>query len=197
MSFQEKKEKTIRELSTILQNALERQESNDNLIIHFSAQKIALTMIEMYCKAVILYIAQRPKGQKCFIMVTECTQSHFVEITRMMALFYNKQGHNPLMGNTQIFMSGQKEGEEFLIMGANLGEAIGSSEKLAFARCIHPNCLKILKKMLKKRVKDNRKMSADAMNTNVSIAPFDMLEYNKEKETLFERSLQSTLKQDV
>ena len=53
------------------------------------------------------------------------------------------------------------------------------------------------KKNVKKRVKDNRKMSADAMNTNVSIAPFDMLEYNKEKETLFERSLQSTLKQDV
>lgn len=197
MSFQEKKERTIRELSVILHNALEREESNDNLIIHFSAQKIALTMIEMFCKAVILYIAQRPKGQKCFIMVTECTQSYFVEITRMMALFYNKQGNNPLMGDTQIFMSGQKEGEEFLITGTNLGEAIGSSEKLAFARCIHPNCLKILKKMLKKRVKDNWKMSADAMNTNVSIAPFDMLEYNKEKETLFERSLQSTLKQDV
>lgn len=209
MSFQENKEKTIQELSARLKKCLGQEGYHNNMIIHFSAHKIALTMIEMFCKAVILYIAQRPKEHKCFIMVTECTQSHFVEITRMMALFYDKQGCNPLMGGTQIFMSGQKEGEEFLITGNSLREAIGSSEKLAFARCIHPNCLKILKKMLKKRElieksnkKKGRKNSSDKKNINmsntaVSIAPFDMLEYNKEKETLFERSLQSTLKQDV
>lgn len=200
MSFQEKKEKTIQELFMRLKKSLEQEEYNNNLVIHFSAEKIALTMIEMFCKAVIFYIAQKPKGNKCFIMVTECTQSHFVEITRMMALFYDKQGYNPFMSDTQIFMSGQKEGEEFLITGTNLGEAIGSSEKLAFARCIHPNCLKTLKKMLKKRENGNQKTKMEnikAVNSIVSIAPFDMLEYNKEKATLFERSLKSTLEQDV
>lgn len=197
MSFQEKKEKTIQKLSIMLKDSLEQEKHNHNLIIHFSAPKIALTMIEMFCKAVILYIAQKPKGHKCFIMVTECTQSHFVEITRMMALFYNKQGCNPLMSDTQIFLSGQKEGEEFLITGSDLREAVGSSEKLAFARCIHPNCLKILKKMLKKRETDNRNTNLNTKNTNVSLAPFDMREYNENKETLFGRNLQSTLRQDV
>lgn len=189
MSFQEKKEKTIQELTIRLKKSLKQKE--DNEIIHFSAENIALTMVELFCKTIILYITQRPQGHKCYIMITECTQSHFVEITRIMALFYDKQGCNPFMKGIQIFMSGQKEGEEFLITGTNLGEAIGSTEKLAFARCIHPNCLKTLKRMLKKH-----KMGITP-NGVVSIAPFDMLEYNKGEMTLFERSLQNTLKQDV
>lgn len=190
MSFQEKKERTIQDLSDRLQRSLPI-ENTENLIIHFSAEKIALTMVEMFCKAIMLYIAQKPAGQGCYIMITECSQSHFVEITRMMALFYDKQGMNPLMKDTQIFMSGQQEGEEFLISGNNLGEAIGSTEKLAFARCIHPDCLKILKKMLK-----NHKMGK-LPNDTVSIAPFDMIKYDDTKKTLFERSLQSVLNQDV
>ncbi len=189
MSFQEKKEETIKELYIRLKGCLGQKE--DNLIIHFSADKIALTMIEMFCKAIIFYIAQKTWGHKCYIMITECTQSHFLEITRMMALFYNKQGKNPLMEGIQIFMSGQKEGEEFLITGANLGEAIGSTEKLAFARCIHPNCLKTLKKMLQNRDK------GENPNNIVSIVPFDMLEYDTGKKTLFEKSLRSTLEQNV
>lgn len=212
MLYQERKEKTIEELSVRLKESLGQME--DNLIIHFSAEKIALTMVEIFCKAVILYIAQRTPGHKCYIMITECTQSHLVEITRIMALFYDKSGYNPMMEGTQIFMSGQKEGEEFLITGTDLEDAIGSTEKLAFARCIHPNCLKTLKKMLKKRKKNktddeklqnNKKAEKNAENPKidknpnkvVSIAPFDMLPYDENKATLFERSLQNTLEQDV
>lgn len=208
MLYQERKEKTIEELSIRLKESLGQKE--DNLIIHFSAEKIALTMVEIFCKAVILYIAQKQQGHKCYIMITECTQSHLVEITRIMALFYDKRGYNPMMEGTQIFMSGQKEGEEFLITGTDLEEAIGSTEKLAFARCIHPNCLKTLKKMLKKRKKNDEKKNNKKIEENdekhkiektpnkvVSIAPFDMLPYDENKKTLFERSLKNTLEQDV
>ena len=190
LHYQEIKERTIQKLAVKLKESI-MQNTGENLILHFSAEKIALTMIEMFCKAVMLYIAQKPRDQNCYIMITECSQSHFIEITRMMALFYDKQGVNQLMKGTQVFMSGQKEGEEFLISGVNLGEAIGSTEKLAFARCIHPDCLKILKKMLK-----NHKMGT-APNEVVSIVPFDMIKYGSVEQTLFERSLLNVLNQDV
>lgn len=48
---------------------------------------ISLTMVEIFCKAVILYIAQKQQGHKCYIMITECTQSHLVEKTRAGSQF--------------------------------------------------------------------------------------------------------------
>lgn len=188
--FQERKEKTIYELENRLSLDLENKVV-DNTIIHFSAQKIALTMIELFCKAVMLYIANRAEGKACYIMITECKEAHFIEITRMLALFYDKQGKNLLMKNTQILLSGEKEGEEFLITGKNLGEVVGSTEKLAFSRCVNPDCLKILKNMLK-----NRNMGKNS-NEIVSIVPFDMIKYDINRPTLFERDLKQVLNTEV
>lgn len=188
--FQERKEKTIYELENRLSCDLENKVV-DNTIIHFSAQKIALTMIELFCKAIMLYIAKRPQGKACYIMITDCKEAHFVEITRMLALFYDKQGKNRFMKNTQILLSGEKEGEEFLITGENLGEVVGSAEKLAFLRCVNPDCLKIMKNMLK-----NRNMGKNS-NETVSIVPFDMIKYDEDKPTLFERDLKNVLNTEV
>lgn len=194
-SYQERKERAIRALAEKLDYLLmkdeKKDEKKDYCFLHFSAEKIPMSRIELFCKAVMLSIARKPKKQSFYAMITECTSSHFVEITRMMALFYNKQGTNMLMKNTQIFMSGAKEGEEFLIAGSNLGEAIRSTEKLAFARCTPPDCLKILKKMLR-----NRNMGTTP-NDIVSIVPFDMIQYDKDKPTLLERRLAEVLNQDV
>lgn len=189
LSYQEKKEKTIHELNVKLSNDL--SEIKENTIIYFSAKNIALTMIEMFCKAIMLYIAKSFGIRPCYIMITDCTQSHFIEITRMLALFYDKQGKNSLMSGTQIFMSGEHPGEEFLISGCNLGEVVGSTEKLAFSRCINPDCLKILKNMLKNR------RSGSMPNEVVSIVPFDMVEYDKNRPTLFEESLRYVLETEV
>lgn len=189
-SYQERKEKTIQALADCLRYLIESEQA-DSRIIHFSAEKIPMSRIELFCKAVMLNIVMKPVEQSFNVMITDCTSSHFVEITRMMALFYNKQGENPLMRNAQIFMSGKKEGEEFLITGSNLREAIGSTEKLAFARCTHPDCLKILKKMLK-----NHKMGV-MPNDIVSIVPFDMIQYDLNKPTLLERRLEDVLNQNV
>lgn len=189
--YQERKELTIRELKKQLIDKLNQESLTGEFIMHFSADKIAVTMIELFCKTVMLYIAQYGRQNNCYIMITECTASHFVEITRMFALFYNKQGDNPLMVNTQIFLSGKEEGEEFLISGAHLGEVIGRTEKLAFARCVHPECLTILKAMLK-----NRPRKTDP-NKIVHIVPFDMVDYNGSGITLFKRSLKAVLNKDV
>lgn len=193
MSYQEHKERVIRILADCLDKRIKEKSANSRrkMIIHFSAEKISLTAIELFCKALMLNISRKSAEDGFYVMIMECTPSHFVEITRMFALFYNKQGENLLMRNTQIFMSGQKEGEEFLITGSNLGEAIGSTEKLAFARCTHPDCLKILKKTLK-----NHKMGVKP-NEMVSIVPFDMIQYNNQKSTLLEQRLEAVLAQDI
>lgn len=188
LSYQEKKEKTIHELESKLSSDLEG--IDQHTIVHFSANKIAPTMIEMFCKTVMLYIAKKPQEFPCYIMITNCSQSHFVEITRMLALFYDKQGTNTLMFNTQIFLSGQP-GEEFLISGCNLGEVIGGTEKLAFSRCINPDCLKILKRMLRYR------NSGSNPNDMISIVPFDMIRYDINVPTLFESNLKQVLETEV
>lgn len=190
-SYQERKEMAVQALADYLNNKAKKKQPADKRILHFFAQKIPLSRIELFCKAVMLNIVNKPQEQNFYTMITECTASHFVEITRMFALFYNKQGINSYMKNVQIFMSGQKEGEEFLITGANLGEAIGSTEKLAFARCTHPDCLKIMKKMLK-----NHKMGVHP-NDIVNIVPFDMIQYDDSKQTLLERRLIDVLNENV
>lgn len=193
ISYQECKEQVIRVLADRLNERIRerRLRNGKKQIIHFSAGKISMTATELFCKAVMLNISRKSPKEGFYVMITECTPSHFVEITRMFALFYNKQGENLLMENTQIFMSGKKEGEEFLITGSNLGEAIGSTEKLAFARCTHPDCLKTLKKTLR-----NHKMGVKP-NEMVSIVPFDMIRYDAQKETLLEQRLGAVLAQDL
>lgn len=190
ISYQERKEQAVQALSDQLHYMI-NGEATDKRIIHFSARRIPLSRIELFCKAVMLNIANKSKEETFYAMITECTADHFVEITRMLTLFYNKQGVNPGMENVQIFMSGEKEGEEFLITGVNLGEAIASTEKLAFARCTHPDCLRIMKKMLR-----NHKLEANP-NEMVSIVPFDMIQYDDSKETLLERRLVDVLNQNV
>lgn len=197
-SFQDKKEFSIRILEKWFEKSVEEfiNKSTDSAqkhIIHISAQDVAITAIEIFCKTLMLYIARRGQNRDCYIMITECTQSHFVELARMMALFYNKQGINQWMDRTQIFMIGQEESEEFLITGINLEKAVAATEKLAFARSVHPNCLKSLRKSLKNHV-----VTGDiSPNDVVSIVPFDMIKYRGAEKTLMERRMQKVLEQDV
>ncbi len=206
ISFQDKKELSIRSfekqievsveehmVKVAMQDANLAEKSDKKCILHFSAKDIRITVVEIFCKALMLYIAKKGQDRDCYIMITDCTQAHFVEITRMMALFYNKQGVNPLMGRTQIFMSGEEEEEEFLITGINLEKAVVGTEKLAFARNVHPNCLKSLRKCLK-----NHAMTEKASpNDVISIVPFDMIRYDENKRTLMECRLEKVLSEDV
>lgn len=210
-SFQEKKELSVRMLENDFEISIEGQMSgcgeklngqeeevsasqNDQTdVIHISADNIAITMIEIFCKTLMLYIAKKGQSRDCYIMITECTQSHFVELARMMALFYNKLGENPLMKRTQIYMSGTDESEEFLITGENLAKAVAGTEKLAFARSVHPNCLNSLRRSLK-----NHMMTGKASpNEIINIVPFDMIKYPGATKTLMERRMQNVLKQNV
>ena len=189
LSYQVKKEKVIYELEEELAKQLKGKVADDR-IIRLSAKDLPASMVEIFCKTIVLYIAKN-KQKTCYFMITDCTQSHFVEITRILASFYDKQGKNSLMKNNQILLSGEKEGEEFLIVGETLGKVVGSAEKLVFSRSINPECLRILKNMLKNREQGK------SSNRMVSIVPFDMVEYDENKPTLFERDLKKVLNTEV
>ncbi|MCM1233738.1 MAG: hypothetical protein NC489_26785, partial [Ruminococcus flavefaciens] len=196
LSFQEKKEFSIRSMEKLFEEVTERYiREQKKYILHICAANISITAIEVFCKALMLYIAKKGQDRDCYIMITECTQAHFIELARMMALFYNKQGINPLMDRTQIFMSGVDESEEFLITGKNLEKAVAGTEKLAFARSVHPNCLETLRKSLKNH-KGTEEISASP-NEVINIAPFDMIHYPGAERTLMESRLKKVLEQDV
>lgn len=200
LSYQDKKEFSIRSMEKLFEAAageqieeLEKAEKSKKCVLHICAKDISITAAEIFCKVLMLYIARKGQDRDCYIMITECSQAHFVELARMMALFYNKQGRNPLMGRTQIFMSGDDEGEEFLITGINLEKAVAGTEKLAFARSVHPNCLGVLRKSLK-----NHMVTGEVSpNDVISIVPFDMILYPGTDSTLMERRLKKVLEQDV
>lgn len=203
LAFQYQKELVVRRLADRFEKAIEKQikeiverqakKVEKKYIIHISAKDIAITAIEIFCKTVMLYIARNGQKRECYMMLTECTQSHFVELVRMMALFYNKQGVNPLMEGTQIFMSGENESEEFLITGTNLEKAVVGTEKLSFARSVHPNCLKLLRKSLK----NHMMTGAVSPNDIINIVPFDMISYSGAEKTLLENRVKKVLEDDV
>lgn len=198
LSYQDKKEFSIRSMERLFEETavkqIEKAEKSKKCVLHICAKDISITAAEVFCKVLMLYISRNGQNRDCYIMITECSQAHFVELARMMALFYNKQGLNPLMGRTQIFMSGDDEGEEFLITGINLGKAVAGTEKLAFARSVHPNCLRVLRKSLK-----NHNVTGEVVSPNdvISIVPFDMIPYPGTDRTLMERRLKKVLEQDV
>lgn len=188
LTYQQKKEKTIHNLYQELQQTVGNSSNNDNTIIWCSAKKIALSMTEIFCKVMMLYIVNRGTQQNSYFMITDCTESHFVEITRMIALFYNKQGTSSVMKNVQIYLSGP-DNEEFILAGNSLGAIATKAEKLAFARGITPKCVRLLNTMLKHKKSHN----AD----DISIIPFDMLSFGENTETLFERNVRSILNTDI
>lgn len=188
LNYQQKKEKTIHDLYEELLRQVGDSVNDDNTVIWCSAGNIALSMTEMFCKVMMLYIVNRGVDKQCYLMITDCTESHFVEITRMIALFYNKQGISPVMQNVQIYLSGV-DNEEFLLAGNSIGAIATKAEKLAFARGIAPKCVRVLNSMLKHK-------SSDAAE-DVDIIPFDMLPYGKRAETLFERNVRSILNTDI
>lgn len=188
LTYQQKKERTIHDLYKKLQQRICDSIEDDNKVIWCSAGSIALSMTEIFCKVMMLYIVNRGVNRKCCLMVTDCTESHFVEITRMIALFYNKQGISSVMQNVQIYLSGL-DNEEFLLAGNSLGAIATKAEKLAFARGIAPKCVRLLNSMLKHKSSD--------VAEDIDIVPFDMLPYGSRKETLFERNVRSILNTDI
>ena len=188
-SYQEKKEGTIHALYQKFHETVETHENEKETVLWCSAREIALTMTEMFCKVIMLHIVKLPSDRQCFLLVTDCTQAHFMEITRMFALFYDKQGMSSIMDRVQIYLAGENN-EEFLIAGGNIGTLAVKSEKLVFAKGVTPKCVGILKTML-------RNKPVGVQDSDVDIIPFDMIRYSEDRETLFEKNVGSVLDTDI
>lgn len=189
LTYQERKEGMIHELYRNFFEAVSGETgTGEEKIIWCPASDISLSMTEIFCKVVMLYIVKRGIKQKSYFMITACTNSHFIEITRMFALFYNKQGMSYAMKNVQIYLSGL-DNEEFLLAGDSLGAITTKAEKLAFARGVTPKCVRLLNLMLKNRTAETAE--------DIDVVPFDMIQYDESEETLFERNVRSILTTDI
>ena len=190
-SYQEKKEATIHTLyKDLLEKINAEEEEGKGTVLWCSAKKnIALTTTEIFCKVIMLYLARQALDKQCYVMITDCTQAHFVEITRMFTLFYDKQGASSVLKRVQIYLAGENN-EEFLLAGGNVGTIAEKTEKLVFAKGVSPKCVKLLHAMLK-----NRPLGEE--NADTDIIPFDMIEYDKSRETLFEKNVRNVLEEDI
>ena len=160
-------------------------------VLFYDARRISLSRIEMFCKVIMLYLSRRDKKLGFYMSIINCSKSYFLEIVRMFAVFYNKQGLNSLMREVQIYLSGENPCEEFLLSGENIGVAVSRAEKLSFSRGIHPQCLKILNEVLRKR------RFPAASSDRLKIVPFDLLHYKEENRTLFELGVEQVLNSDI
>lgn len=189
LTYQERKEGMIHELYRNFAEAVSGETGTaEEKIIWCPASDISLSMTEIFCKVVMLYIVMHGIERKCYFMITACTNSHFIEITRMFALFYNKQGMSYAMKNVQIYLSGP-DNEEFLLAGDSLGAITTKAEKLAFARGVTPKCVRLLNLMIKNRTAETAE--------DIDVVPFDMIQYDESEETLFERNVRSILTTDI
>lgn len=189
LAYQERKEGMIHELYRNFAEAVSGEMGkNEEKIIWCPASDISLSMIEIFCKVVMLYIVKQGIERNVYFMITSCTNSHFIEITRMFALFYNKQGMAYAMKNVQIYLSGP-DNEEFLLAGDGLGAITTKAEKLAFARGVTPKCVRMLNLMLKNR-------TAETVE-DIDVVPFDMIQYDESQETLFEQNVRNILTTDI
>lgn len=161
-------------------------------IIFFDVKALSFKDLEYFCKAVITFIFLF-KNKYINLAILNCTDLHFIEITRMLAVFYNKQGKNTFMKKVQIYFSGENPSNEFLFAGNNILAVLNRAEKLAFARGIHPDCINILTNMLKKRPCRIDRIEEDTFN----IAPFDMVHYQTDRSTLFECVVTNLLETDI
>lgn len=186
------KEKVVHDLSDLF---VEKESE----IPIFDVSKIEPANLEILCKAIILHITQIENEEKVFnCAVINCETFHFINIIRIFAVCYDKNGNGSWMKNAQIYLCGNDKTQEFLISGENIATLLQRVEKLAFSRKIHPECLQILRKMLEKRENIINKIDT-SFGEEIecfSYTPFDLL-LEEDGRTLFERNVEAILKKDV
>lgn len=183
---EELKEKAVCELAEVLSEV-----SGD--LLEFDISKIKTSLMEIFCKAIILLIAE--KNNALNIAITNCTTQNFVNIIRFFAVCYDKNGNNNWMNGTQVYLSGEDTREEFLLSGENINTLLVRVNKLAFSRKIHPMCIQTLQKVLEKKRQST--FGADQSSDGTfKYTPFDLI-LSKDGRTLFENNVKMVLENNI
>lgn len=124
----------------------------DAQILCFDVKSFKST--ECLIKALLLYIFE--KKAKCtenqmLIALLNSRTYQIINIARILALYYNKQGRNIKMKKVQIYIRGVNVGEEILFYGENLTEVKNNIAKSACMRGTMFDSLVTVNKVLERR----------------------------------------------
>lgn len=176
-------------------------------IIRFDAKKLG--NIEIFVKALLLRLKKDDETVEKNIAICNCEFANFLEIARILAVFYNKNGECKFLENVQLYMNGRKrEGviyDEFWMGGSNLRELFIRVSKLTFAKSFSPRIADILKTMLLKRTVTEKENLNNINNKEkeYSYTPFDLILKDKiETEdgtemTVFEQNVEAILNMEL
>ena len=173
---------------------LEKICSFDRKVIRFDAQHLG--NIEIFIKALLLRLKQENLETEKNIAICNCDYSQFIEITRILAVFYNK-GKCDLLENVQLYMCGKKREDdifdEFWMGGCSLSELLVRVSKLTFAKSFSPRIVNILKAMLLKRTVIEKTNQQNRKSLDYHYTPFDLIIKDKEEKTVFEYNVEKIL----
>lgn len=187
----QQREKTIKEISD---NLVEETSSMYIYYRDFAEDNISSNNLEIFCKILIRFISKRPKSEKVYIALLHCDDKRMIEITRILSVFYNKQGKSPVFDNVQIYLSGVNPENAFLFAGNDIAAVLNRAERLAIACGIQAECITILTNMLQRKAANCSLKEEN--ESEVSIAPFELVKYG-ENEILFKKILNNILENDI
>lgn len=114
--------------------------------------------LENFLKGMLLFIFQKKRfeekcGEMLFAMLN-CKTYQIIDIVRIISLYYDKQGKNLRMEDVQIYIRGNKVGEEILFYGKELLEVKNNIAKSACMRGTMYENLQTIDRILRGRESD-------------------------------------------
>lgn len=188
----EKKMDTIESLKNYIVKRV-----NIKKILIFDCNQIDnINRFEIFVRTIILLLANKDQKKSYDnIAIVNCNENAFVNIIRYFLIYYDKNGMCEWMANKQLYLCGQNSIEEFIISGKNIQEMLGRVEQLAFSRRLHPRCLPMLTRMLKKRIGKGKIEQDDSRD--FSFTPFDLIVKNDKGQTIFEQNVLKVLEENI
>lgn len=106
---------------------------------------------ETVIKGLLLYLLQRSEGAVPPVAITGLEPHVLLELTRIIALFYDKRGDTTeAMKKIQIYLRGNSLGDEILFAGSNLGQTADRIRRLALTRGNAAEYTKIAQALLRR-----------------------------------------------
>lgn len=143
--------KTLEETRRYIEDVVERIRKNKEELLCLNLNSFVST--ECAIKALLLYVfeeKEKDEEKKFYIALLQCRTYQIINIVRILALFYNKQGKNIKMKNVQIYIRGEKVGEEILFYGEKLPDVKNNIAKCACIRGTMFESLRAINKVLER-----------------------------------------------
>lgn len=142
---------TFEEKQKYIEAVMERIKQNETQLLCLNLNSFVST--ECVIKALLLYVfEEKVKNEKknFYISLLQCRTYQIINIVRILALFYNKQGKNIKMKNVQIYIRGENVGEEILFYGETLPDVKNNIAKCACIRGTMFESLRAINKVLER-----------------------------------------------